>query len=127
MRILVLAALVLIGTGIPAAAEEGPWSAPSWYVGATERRGDVVLTTAMYVSPGAGHSIVDVHCTRQDLRTKAVSRRRVRAAAKMAQGLWCGDAKAFGRWCVDLREGAPLRWYGPTPCASGPATFGTGD
>jgi hypothetical protein len=45
----------------------------------------------------------------------------------MAQGLWCGDGQALGRWCVDLREGARLTWYGPTPCASGPAQFGTGD
>lgn len=126
MRSLV-ALLVLIGTVAPAAAEEGPWSAPSWYLGATERRGDVVLTTSMYVSPARGHSVVDLQCTRQDLRTKAVSRRRVRAAAQMAQGLWCGDGRALGRWCVDLREGALLRWYGSTPCASGPATFGTGD
>ncbi len=126
MRILV-AFLVLIGTVVPVAADERPWSAPSWYVGATERHGDTVLTTLMYVTQGRGHDVVDLHCTRQDLRTKAVARRRVRAAAQMAQGLWCGDAKALGRWCIDLREGAPLTWYGPTPCAAGPANFGTGD
>jgi len=125
MRSLALFALALISA--PAAAEEGPWSAPAWYVGATERHGDTVLTTAMYVSRGPGHDVVDLHCTRQDLRTKAVTRRRIQAAAQMAQGLWCGDGQALGRWCVDLREGAPLKWYGPTPCAAGPATFGTGD
>lgn len=118
--------IALIGTA--AAAGDGPWSAPNWHVGASEKHGPFVHTTSMFVSPGPGYDRVELTCTIQDVRgrSRPESVRR-QAKAKIAQGLWCGDGGDLGSWCVSLEEGAQLKWYDRTPCAGGEAQFSTGD
>lgn len=128
MRTAVALILALITTA--AAAGDGPWSAPNWHVGATETKGAFQITTSMFVThrPGTSVDDVEVSCSVQNLTNrKDHSVVRARAKASPAQGLWCGDAGPLGEWCVRQEEGAPLIWYGRTPCAGGPVQFSTGD
>ncbi|MCJ2006745.1 hypothetical protein [Methylobacterium sp. J-092] len=111
-----------------AIAGDGPWSAPNWAVSTTERHGPFTHATTLYVSPGRGHDVVEAHCSITDWRApKEAVIVKAKGRAQMAQGLWCGGAGKLGTWCVDLAEGAAMRWYDKTICAGGPAQFSTGD
>lgn len=125
MRTAVALVLALITTA--AAAGDGPWSAPNWHLGATERHGPFAHTTSMYVSRGNGHDVVDLTCTIQDVRGGKPETVRRQAKAQIAQGAWCGDGGDLGSWCVSLEEGADLKWFDRTPCAGGRSQFSTGD
>lgn len=120
-------ALVLALITTAAAAGDGPWSAPRWHLGATERHGPFVHTTSMYVSLGKGRTLVELTCTIQDVRGGRPESVKRTGTAKMAQGSWCGGAGDLGTWCVKLEEGATLEWFERTPCAGGEAQFSTGD
>ena len=128
MRSLILAVAGLYPS--LALADEGPWSAPNWYVAVIRDHGPFAHVTGMHVSRNAraGHDDVEVTCTVTDRRAPrdAVVIRR-RGKALMRQGSWCGDAGDLGEWCLPLEVGAVMSWYGKSPCAGGAAEFSAGD
>lgn len=120
--------IVLITTA--AVADEGPWSAPHWYVGVAQQADPFTHTTGMQVSQNAkaGHDDVEITCSITDKRaTKDAVVIRRKGKALMRQGSWCGDAGDLGEWCVALEHGASMSWFGKTTCAAGMAEFSTGD
>ncbi|KQP94121.1 hypothetical protein ASF60_13535 [Methylobacterium sp. Leaf113] len=128
MRSLILA--LAVANPCAALADEGPWSAPNWYVGVVQQAGPFTHVTGMHVSRNAraGRDDVELTCSVTDRRSPrdAVIIRR-KGKALFRQGSWCGDAGDLGEWCVPLEYGASMKWFGRTPCAAGMAEFSTGD
>ncbi len=122
---IILVASLLAPSVLPSASAfaSQPWPGDRWRADVDEvRDGHRRHTTMLGLETDSERgTLVDVICTDTNPTTGLTKSVRARAGAQTRQDDWEGDAGVLGSF--GSHTGETLRWFDPTPCASGRMTW----